>query len=60
MAFSMGALFLGVDGSAAGFQNKAGAMQITLVLFAFGGLSVSLNSTQLIPVFSNKAYTQLN
>jgi len=40
MAVAMGLAFLGVDGSAAGFQNKAGAMQITLTLFAFGGLSM--------------------
>jgi hypothetical protein len=44
MAVAMGLAFLGVDGSAAGFQNKAGAMQITLVLFSFGGVSVRLES----------------
>lgn len=41
MAVLMGLAFFSVTTDAAGFQNKAGAMQITLVLFCFGGVSVS-------------------
>lgn len=40
MAALMGLAFFSVSADAAGFQNKAGAMQITLVLFAFGGVSM--------------------
>lgn len=40
MAVLMGLAFFSVSTDAAGFQNKAGAMQITLVLFSFGGVSV--------------------